>query len=439
MMKAKQKIIFISFLLVSGLLLSCFQGGLGSSEVIGNATCKITFDDIGYRVDDPTIKSNLNNSEQGVNNKRFAQEQHPAMMSGLYVVPLGLQNKTFNLVFDTGSSNLIVQSDNCKGCSEKIRYKIAAKDKSNASFSLAYGSGTAIAQNISDTITPCPPYKKKMKINFGAITQSKSIPSILGAAYPPLAVGEGQKAFLHTLSEHFGKENFLQMFSHVFCDDLKKSKIILGGFDPHFRVQNLLATKIIKKQYYNVKVASIVVDGFKNSNNKWQKCDDCKAVPLRYIHSGTTIDDTGAALSVIPFDTLADIKEILINVFTANKDKFKGKSKKDFIQYLKADTSSSNFYWLFSKEQLGLFPNISYLLPSITESNQFVKIVMKPESYFKKLDGEKRFFAISGGSNFFIVGQPALTDVYAEYYWGDENPKIAFADATDYCHGKNIK
>lgn len=103
----------------------------------------------------PGLSGHLSKQKRQATAVPLTDQCQPADNDLLYYGPIKIRDKTFQIDFDTGSSDLFVPGPNCgteQGCAGTNKYDAAGKDLGNTT-SVTYGSGQVSGKNYLDTVT----------------------------------------------------------------------------------------------------------------------------------------------------------------------------------------------------------------------------------------------------------------------------------------------
>jgi len=213
-------------------------------------------------------------------------------------ISLGSPPQSFSVVFDTGSSNLWVPSNKCKGfniaCFVHRRYSSAHSstyEEDGTPFEIKYGSGRMSGFLSRDTLTvggltlPNASFAEAVTEPGLAFIASK-FDGILGLGYPAISV-DGLTPVFQALVEGGLVEQ------PVFCFWLSKDPdsdpggvMVLGGIDEHYYEGELHYVPVTRKAYWQFDLGGIYV-GAEGSQST--------------VASGTSaIADTGTSMIVGP-------------------------------------------------------------------------------------------------------------------------------------------
>ena len=173
------------------------------------------------------------------------------------IITIGKQ--TFNVMFDTGSSNLWIPSTECDSCTATNKFNTSKSSTFTAideSFSIKYGSGSATGTVGSDIVSIGD---LSTNAEFGVVTTMSSSnenkwDGICGLAYKSIADDNIQPLFEQLYNtEQISKEQFA-----FYLDDDDTPTLTLGGYD---ETKAIWWAQLITAAYFELSMSSIQVDG----------------------------------------------------------------------------------------------------------------------------------------------------------------------------------
>lgn len=184
-------------------------------------------------------------------------------------VTIGSNRQPFDVVFDTGSSNLWVPSISCKSvvCSLKNKFDpnfSTTYKKTAKKLDLHYGTGSASGPIGVDQVNFGG--NDVFDVSFGAMSElaaffaTSPIDGILGMAWPSIS-DQGLPLVFDLLFEQglIERNSFSMYLSQE--PSSAGSELILGGVDPKFYTGLFHYTKVIKEQYWTVSLQTFTVNG----------------------------------------------------------------------------------------------------------------------------------------------------------------------------------
>jgi phytepsin len=269
----------------------------------------------------------------GVNHREF-RPRHKLAKSYTAVNPIPLDSKsdsqyygpitigdppqTFQVLFDTGSSNLWVPSSKCPwyelSCDLHTKYdssKSHTYKANGTSFAIQYGSGAASGFISNDQIGIAGVTVHGQ--DFAEITAEPGIAflaagfdGVLGLAFDSISVNHVTPVWYNMLAQGLLAQ---PVFAFYLNRDMnaqpgKGGELVLGGIDPDHYTGSFTFAPLISETYWEFKVDSI---GLGNT----LFCKDCKAIA-----------DSGTSLLVGPSALVAQINHLLgaTGIFTGECD-----------------------------------------------------------------------------------------------------------------------
>merc|ERR1719449_89631 len=207
--------------------------------------------------------------------KEFPEEPLDNYMDAQYYGPieLGTPGQTFNVIFDTGSSNLWVPSATCPiwelACRTHHRYdssKSSTYKENGTDFEIHYGSGSM--SGFLSTDTCCVAGVCVNDQTFAEATHEPGISfvaakfdGILGMGYPSLAVLNVMPPFNNMVDQGLVDPVFSFWLSRDPEAELG-GEMILGGSDPAFYEGEMTYVDVDSNPgYWKITMDGIVLDG----------------------------------------------------------------------------------------------------------------------------------------------------------------------------------
>lgn len=309
-------------------------------------------------------------------------------------IDIGTPSKSFNVVFDTGSSDLWVPSNSCSilsGCflSNKYNEKESTTSKHDGeSFFIQYGSGSIKGFKVYDDVKIGNNTVKAQ--HFGAAEKRSFIPfivspfdGILGLAFPNITTID-KHPFFNNLIEQLHIDPVMSFYLSS-EPGVEGGEIIFGGIDKDKFIQPIIYTPIIQEKYWTIKVDSLKMGETIICSNK------CNGIV-----------DSGTSLITGPVEIISKINTIIgaINIL--------GKA----IVICDNVDSLPNFYFEINGQKLAITPQ---------------QYIIKVESYGKEvcLSG---FMAMDLPQRLgfeFIFGDVLMREYYTIFDMG--NKRVGFA------------
>jgi len=182
-------------------------------------------------------------------------------------ISVGTPGQSFQVVFDTGSSNLWIPSAECGiSCYLKPRYTSASSSTyvaNNTNFSIMYASGPVNGFFSTDSVQV-----GDMSVtgqSFAQVTNASGLglafaigqfDGILGLAWDSISVAHATTVFQNMMAQHKDLE---PKFSFYLPDgDTGKGELVFGGVDPSHYDGELSPVPLTNETYWETHVSSIM-------------------------------------------------------------------------------------------------------------------------------------------------------------------------------------
>eukprot|EP00325_Prymnesiales_sp_UTEX-LB-985_P028155 CAMPEP_0174733524 /NCGR_PEP_ID=MMETSP1094-20130205/61499_1 /TAXON_ID=156173 /ORGANISM="Chrysochromulina brevifilum, Strain UTEX LB 985" /LENGTH=473 /DNA_ID=CAMNT_0015936205 /DNA_START=34 /DNA_END=1455 /DNA_ORIENTATION=+ len=220
-------------------------------------------------------------------------------------VSIGSPPQNFNVVFDTGSSNLWVPSKQCSllnvACRLHSKYdssKSSSYVKNGTAFAIQYGSGSLSGFTSQDTVTmgdisvPNVQFAEAVKEPGIAFIAAK-FDGILGFGYPEIAVNGMPPFFQAALATGAIKEPKFAFYLETHGSVSSGGELVLGGVDKTKYTGSFTYTPVTRRGYWQFTVDSAAIGGSSVGSNI------------------VAIADTGTSLLAIPSDVFKSVVSTL--------------------------------------------------------------------------------------------------------------------------------
>lgn len=220
-------------------------------------------------------KYNATLANNGVSNNGGKGDEtlHDYMNAQYYgEISIGTPEQKFQVVFDTGSSNLWVPSSHCWSPSCFLHTKFTASKsstykKNGTKFAIRYGSGQ------------CAGYIDEDTVKIGGITipgqlfgEATSVPGVafiaakfdglLGMAYPQISVDGVLPPVNNMIAQKLIDEPVFAFYlSRDASQEAKGGEIVFGGVDPDHYTGNFTYVPVSIKGYWEFKMDQVLVKG----------------------------------------------------------------------------------------------------------------------------------------------------------------------------------
>jgi len=184
-------------------------------------------------------------------------------------IEVGTPGQKFEVIFDTGSSNLWIPSSTCTNCGLKPKYKSAASSTYQANgtiFDIEYGSGPVSGFLSEDTVNFGGKLLKNQvfaEINnvkgLGAAFTAGKFDGILGLAWPSIAVDGIPPIFFAGIDQGIWDSPVFSFYlSNV---DGATSVLTLGGYDSNHFTGAISYVPVTSTTYWETRLDGFVVGG----------------------------------------------------------------------------------------------------------------------------------------------------------------------------------
>lgn len=158
------------------------------------------------------------------------------------IISLGSPAQNFNVIFDTGSSDLWVAGSGCAlmSCGLHRKYKSSASTsyiQNGTDFHITYGSGPVSGFQSIDNLNIGGLIISQQE--FAEVTDAKGLgiayilgkfDGILGLAFPQLSVNKVPTPFMNIMTQHLAPNSVFSFY--LGTSDGDKGELVIGGTDP---------------------------------------------------------------------------------------------------------------------------------------------------------------------------------------------------------------
>lgn len=184
-------------------------------------------------------------------------------------VTAGTPPQTFNVVYDTGSSNLWLPSSTCTGCGKHPLYdssKSSTYHKNGTSWAIQYGSGPVSGFLSADsvgvgavTVTDQTFAEVNNVKGLGLAYSVGKFDGILGLAFPAISVDHIPPVFVSMVAQGLVPE---PVFAFYLSDTAGvDGELDFGGIDPLHFTGDLSYVPLSSETYWEVTLGGINIDG----------------------------------------------------------------------------------------------------------------------------------------------------------------------------------
>lgn len=172
-------------------------------------------------------------------------------------VTVGTKGTTFQVIFDTGSSNLWVPSKDCTNCGFKPKYdhsKSSTYVKNGTEFKIEYGSGPVAGYFSQDSVTLGD--KTVKDVLFAEVTDTSGLglaykigkfAGILGLAFPTISVNHVPVVFEMMIEQGLVEE---PVFTFYLTSDGTDGEMDLGGIDTDHYTGEINYVPLVEEDYW---------------------------------------------------------------------------------------------------------------------------------------------------------------------------------------------
>jgi phytepsin len=222
-------------------------------------------------------------------------------------VTLGTPPQSFEVIFDTGSSNLWVPSSKCSflqiACDLHNKYDADASATYQANgteFAIQYGSGSLSGFYSRDTVG-----LGDLRVKDQTFAEATSEPGlafvaakfdgILGLGWPQIAVGHATPVFQNMIEQELVKDPVFSFWLNRNDPEGAGGELVFGGVDPSHFVGKHSWSNVTREGYWQFKL-----DGLKVPRAYSPCKGGCQAIA-----------DSGTSLLVGPVDEIAEINKAI--------------------------------------------------------------------------------------------------------------------------------
>lgn len=185
-------------------------------------------------------------------------------------ITLGTPGQKFNVIFDTGSSDLWVAGSDCdKSCGRHAEFNAAKSSTYQANgtkFDIMYGSGPVSGYESVDVLNTGS-INVKNQI-FAEVTNAEGLglaykigkfDGILGLAFPSISVNHVPTVFENMASQGLVDKNLFSFY--LGTESGQKGELLLGGIDDNLYTGDIQYVPLTSETYWEYKLDGLKVDG----------------------------------------------------------------------------------------------------------------------------------------------------------------------------------
>jgi len=227
-------------------------------------------------------------------------------------IALGTPEQKFNVIFDTGSSDLWVASSKCDDtCGRHAKYdssKSSTYTANGTSFDIMYGSGPVSGfqsvdkMNMGQLIVNGQEFAEVTDAGgLGAAYKLGKFDGILGMAFPVLSVNKVPTAFSNLYTQGLIDENVFAFYLGNSRSD--RGELTLGGLNPDHYTGDITWVPLLAATYWEIAMKDVLVGGVSYADTS---ASYMKAI----VDTGTSIM-TGPSAQVKQIANALGAKEII--------------------------------------------------------------------------------------------------------------------------------
>ncbi|XP_018606241.1 pepsin A-like isoform X2 [Scleropages formosus] len=298
------KLIFVLFALVA------LSEGLKKVPLVKGKTAREALQEMGLWEE---FRKNHSYNPMSKFNRSFAFGSEPmtndADLSYYGVISIGTPPQSFQVIFDTGSSNLWVPSVYCSSpaCTNHARFDPQQSSTFKATstpLSIQYGTGSMTGVLGYDTVQ-VGGYTITNQI-FG-LSKTEALfmeymqaDGILGLAFPSISSSGATPVFDNMMNEGLLSQDLFSVY--LSSNSETESAVIFGGIDPSYYTGNIYWIPLTSDSYWQITMDSVIING-----NTVACANGCQAIV-----------DTGTSVIVGPSSDIQNINSWL----GASEDQF---------------------------------------------------------------------------------------------------------------------
>jgi hypothetical protein len=181
-------------------------------------------------------------------------------------IAIGTPGQTFNVVFDTGSSNLWVPSKKCSGCTHtEYDSSTSTSYKANGTtFSIQYGSGSLTGFLSQDTLTlgdiqvPNQVFAEATN-EPGLAFKVGKFDGIMGMGWPSISVDSVEPPIQSMIRQGLIKQGVFSFYLQ--SSTLKKGELDIGGIDTSKYTGDVFYHPLEKEDYWRIALDDVQIGG----------------------------------------------------------------------------------------------------------------------------------------------------------------------------------
>jgi len=184
-------------------------------------------------------------------------------------ISVGSPAQNFNVIFDTGSSNLWVPSSTCTNCGSHPLYdssKSSTYNKNGSTFAIMYGSGPVsgfVSQDATTVGDITVKYQTFAEINntkgLGLAYKLGKFDGILGLAFPSISVNHIPTVFENMVNQKLVDQPVIGFY--LTSSSGEDGEMVFGGIDKTKFTGELQYAPLTSETYWETKLDSFTING----------------------------------------------------------------------------------------------------------------------------------------------------------------------------------
>lgn len=184
-------------------------------------------------------------------------------------VTVGTPPQTFNVIYDTGSANLWVPSNNCSGCGSHPKYdytKSTTYEADGTIFNIMYGSGPVsghVSQDSAAVGTVSVKGQRFAEIDnvkgLGLAYSVGKFDGILGLGFGSISVDNITTPFDNMVQQKLIDEPVFSFYLSTASG--QDGELVVGGIDKNHYSGDLTYIDLTSETYWETKLDSLVING----------------------------------------------------------------------------------------------------------------------------------------------------------------------------------
>ncbi|XP_076853552.1 gastricsin-like [Brachyhypopomus gauderio] len=313
------------------------------------------------------------------------------------VISVGTPPQSFKVLFDTGSSNLWVDSIYCntQACTTHTQFnpqESSTYRSTSETFYLPYGAGSLNGVFGYDTVTLSGISVSGQEIGLSTNEPGQNFvvaqfDGILGLAYPSLSSGSQMPLFDNMMQQELLQQDLFAVY--LSPNEQSGSEVAFGGVDPNMYQGTLYWTPVTSQTYWQIGIQGFQIQG---QETGWcSHYGGCQAIV-----------DTGTSALTVPQSYMASLMQSI------------GAQGNSYGQYF-VDCS-----------QVGNLPTLAFIINGVS-------FPLPPSAYIQDQNGycvvniTPTYLPSQNGQPLWIFGDVFLRTYYSVY--DRANNQVAFATA----------